>query len=73
MVPQSGFDQHHKRHGHISLEEAAAGLYCPACLGLFAGLSVPCSGPGDATAPDRHRAVQIRLLQAERSHQAGAE
>ena len=33
---------------------------------LFAGLSLPCAAAGHAPASDRHRPVQIRLVQAER-------
>src|SRR5437016_9313341 len=51
LVPQPGYDQHHRRYRDVPLKETAAGLYCLARLGLFAGLSVPYSGPGDATAP----------------------
>src|SRR5207237_3256226 len=35
-------------------------------LWLFAGLSLPCPAAGDAPASDRHRPVQVCLLQAER-------
>src|SRR5438552_3389111 len=37
------------------------------------GLSLPCPAWADAPAPDRHRAVQIRRVQAERAHQGGAQ
>ena len=70
LVPQPRVGQHQRRHGDVPSEKAAAGLYCAACLGLFAGLSVSRPAAEHAAAPDRHRAVQIRLLQAERIDQA---
>ena len=39
--------------------------------GLVADLSLPRAGARDAAAPDRHRPVQIRRVQAERAHQDG--
>ena len=36
-------------------------------VGLFAGLSLPCAAGPDAPASDRHRPLQIRRIQAERS------
>ena len=57
--------------GHLPPEAAAAGVAGAARLGLVADLSLPRPGPRDAAAPDRHRAVQIRRVQAERIHQAG--
>ena len=41
-------------------------------LRLLAGLSVPCRRRADAHQADRHRPVQVRRVQAERVHQAGA-
>ena len=41
-------------------------------LGLFAGLSLPRVAGADAAAPDRHRPVQVRRVQAERAHQGRA-
>ena len=48
----------------------------PAFIALLAsrhvaGLSLPCVGGADAPAPDRHRPVQVRRVQAERVDQAG--
>ena len=70
LVPQSrrGHDQRRLR-GHLPPEAAAAGVSRAARLGLVAGLSLPCPAARDAAAPDRHRPVQIRRVQAERVHQ----
>ena len=53
-------------------EAAAAGVSRAARLGLFAGLSLPRVAARDAPAPDRHRPVQIRRVQAERVDQGRA-
>ena len=55
--------------GHVPPEAAAARLSRAARLGLLAGLSVPRAAGADAAAPDRHRPVQVRRVQAERIHQ----
>ena len=55
--------------GHLPPEAAAAGVAGAARLGLGADLSVPCAGARDAPAPDRHRPVQVRRVQAQRIHQ----
>src|SRR5260370_41239936 len=73
LVPQPGIDQHQRRHGDVPLEEATTRLDLAACLGLFARLPVSCITAANAAASDRHRTVQICLLQAERIHQAGAQ
>jgi hypothetical protein len=49
-----------------SPEAAATGAVGVARFRIFAGLSVPCAAAGHAPASDRHRPVQIRLVQAER-------
>ena len=55
--------------GGLSPEAAAAGAADAARLGLFADLSLPRPAGADAPASDRHRAVQIRRVQAQRVHQ----
>src|SRR5260221_14485257 len=70
LVPQLGIDQHQRRHGDVSPEEAAARFYRAACLGLFASLPVPRVTADNAAAPDRYRTLQVRFLQAERIDQA---
>ena len=42
-------------------------------FGSIADLSLPCVAGADAAAPDRHRAVQVRRVQAERVDQGGEE
>ena len=66
LEPRSGRDQRRIR-GDFSPSTAAASLYRAARFRLFAGLSLSRVAAGHAAASDRHRAVQIRLLQAERS------
>ena len=66
--PRRGDDQRRLR-GHLPPEAAAAGVARAARLRLVAGLSLPCPAARDAAAPDRHRPVQIRRVQAERIHQ----
>ncbi len=58
--------------GDLRPEAPAAGLSDAAGLGRFAGLPVPCAAGADAPPPDRHRPLQVRRIQAERTHQAGA-
>ena len=65
LEPRSGHHQRRPR-GDLSPEAAAAGLCRVARFRLFAGLSLPRAAAGDAPASDRHRPVQIRLVQAER-------
>ena len=61
---------HERRlRGHLPPEAAAAGAVGAARLGLGADLSLPRAGARDAPASDRHRAVQIRRVQAQRIHQ----
>ena len=69
--PRRGHRQR-RRRGDVPSEAAAAGVSGAARLGLFAGLSVPRPAGADAPAPDRHRPVQVRRVQAQRVHQAGA-
>ena len=65
---------HERRfRGHVPPEAAAAGAARAARLGLVADLSVPRAGARDAAAPDRHRSVQVRRVQAERIHQGHKE
>ena len=66
--PRGGHGQRRLR-GDLPSEAAAAGVADAARLGLFADLSVPRAAGADAAAPDRHRAVQVRRVQAERTHQ----
>ena len=67
LVQQSrgGHDQWRFRN-RVPPEAAATGAARAARLGLVADLSVPRRRPRDAAAPDRHGAVQIRRIQAER-------
>ena len=58
-----------RRRGDLPAEAAAARVYRVSRLGLYADLSVPRAGARDAAASDRHRAVQVRRVQAERIHQ----
>ena len=53
--------------GDLSPEAAAAGLYRAARVRVVAGLSLPRAAARHAPASDRHRPVQIRRVQAERS------
>ena len=55
--------------GHLSAKAAAAGTLDASRFGLLANLSVPCVAGADAAAPDRHGAIQIRRIQAERVDQ----
>ena len=66
-------DDNRRLRGHLPPQAPAAGAAGAARLGLVADLSLPRPGPRDAAAPDRHRAVQVRRVQAERIHQAGEE
>ena len=56
---------------HVPPEAAATIIAGAARLRRLAGLSVPCPAGADANAPDRHRTVQIRRVQAEREYQTG--
>ena len=62
-----------RRRGDLPAEAAAAGLHRAARVGLHADLSLPCAAARDAAASDRHRAVQVRRVQAERDHQGRAQ
>ena len=66
-------DRQRRRRGDLPSEAAAAGAAGAARLGLLADLSLPRPAGADAAAPDRHRPVQIRRVQAERVHQARAQ
>src|SRR5580704_8476293 len=59
--------------GQLSPEAEAAGDPGAARLGLRADLSVPHPGRADAPASDRHRAVQICRVQAQRAHDRDAQ
>ena len=59
--------------GDVPSQAAATVAAGDARLRLFADLSLPCPGGADAHASDRHRALQVRRVQAERSHQAREE
>src|SRR5207253_3125829 len=57
----------------LSPEAAAALLYRPVGVGLVAGLPVPCSAARHAHPSDRHRPVQIRRIQAQRTDPGDAQ
>ena len=57
-------DGQRRPRGGVQPEDAAAGAAGPARLRLHAGLSVPCLAGRDAPRADRHRAVQVRRVQA---------
>src|SRR5215468_6150692 len=66
VVGQSRPGQRRRRvTGHLPPEAAATLLPGAARLRLHPGLSVPRVAGADAATPDRHRAVQIRRVQAE--------
>ena len=72
LVRQSCRDPDQRRlRGYVRPEAAAARLSRLAGVRHVAGLSLPRVAGADATAPDRHRPVQIRRIQAERTHQGG--
>ena len=74
MVQQRRRGHRQRRfRGGLSPETAAAGVAGPARLGLFADLPLPRPAGADAAAPDRHRAVQVRRVQAQRIHQGDQE
>src|SRR2546425_2171148 len=73
LVPQSGLGQCQGRHRYIPSKEAAARFYCVACLRIFARLPVSRLIASDAAASHRYRSLQIRILQAERIDQTGAQ
>ena len=55
-----------RRRGRVPAEAAAARLHRAARLGLHADLSLPCRAGRDAATADRHRAVPLRRVQAQR-------
>ena len=59
--------------GHLPSEAAAAGIARAAGFRLVADLSLPRPAARHAPASDRHRPVQIRRVQAERTHQGDAQ
>ncbi len=64
----ANLDERHRRQrlsGDVSPEAAAAVVPRVPRLRVHAGLSVPRLAGADAAAPDRHRAVQVRRIQAE--------
>ena len=62
-----------RRRGDLPTEAAAARLYRVSRVGFHADLSVPRAGARHAAASDRHGAVQVRRVQAERIHQGRAQ
>jgi peptide/nickel transport system substrate-binding protein len=50
------------------LKRPQPAFYCVARCGVFAGLSLPCAAARYAQPSDRHRTVQIRRVQAERTY-----
>src|SRR5215472_17628968 len=62
-----GGDHEWRLRGYLSLEAAAAGSARTARLRLGADLSLSRIAARHAQPPDRHRAIQIRRVQAERS------
>ena len=66
--------QHQRRQrGDLQPEATAALIPRPACLRIFAGLSLPCVHQRHANASDRHRTIQVRGIQSQRIHQSGEE
>ena len=59
--------------GHLRPQPAAALVPLAVRLGLHAGLSLPRVDQGHAHQPDRHRAVQVRRVQARRVGEVGAQ
>src|SRR5579862_2749606 len=72
LEPRSGNDERRAR-GDLSPEAAAAGLYRAARLRLLADLSVPRCAGADASTSNRHRTVQVCLVQAGRDDRVDAE
>src|SRR3954451_21415843 len=70
VVPQPRIGQRQRRHGDISFEKTAAELYRAACLRLFPRLSMPRATAKHASTSDRHRSLQVRVIQTERIDQA---
>ena len=70
--PRRGHDQR-RRRGDLPCPSAAAGPDHPARFRLFADLSLPRVAARHAHPSDRHRSVQIRRIQAERTDQGGAQ
>ena len=74
LVPQSRKGQHEQRlRGHLPPEAAAAGIPVAAGGRMVAGLSMPCAAEGNAHQADRHRALQIRRVPAQRGGQDRAQ
>src|SRR5215471_17520380 len=71
MVEQHRRNLHRRPRGsHLCIEAAAAGDPRADRLRLHSSLSLPCLAARHAAAPDRHRPLQIRRVQAEREDQA---
>ena len=69
VLVRPGRRRHHQRRlrGHLQPEAAAAGAAGAARLRLHAGLSLPRVAGRHAHQADRHRPVQVRRVQGERS------
>ena len=67
LVQQPRRGQHQRRlRSYFRPEAAAAGVYRAARVWHVAGLSLPRLSGADAPAPDRHRPLQVRRVQAQR-------
>ncbi len=65
VLQRRGGHDARRLRGHLSAETSAARAARAARLGLGADLSLPCAGARNATAPDRHRPVQVPRIQAQ--------
>ena len=71
LVHQAAGRQHQRRlRGDLRTERAAAEPAGAARQRVLGGLSLPCAAAGDAHQAGRHRAVQIRRVQARRLRSA---
>src|SRR6202011_2201066 len=74
LVPQPrGGDDERRLRGELPPEAAATLLHRVASFRLLAGLPLSCAAARYALQSDRHGALQIRRIQAERSHQSEQE
>src|SRR5215204_1345180 len=65
--PRAGLDQWRIRND-LLFEAAAARVSYAARLGVFTGLPLPRDAAPNAATSNRHGTVQIRRIQAERTH-----